>query len=267
MEYQLQNNFFKEGLFTKHTGSTIGGFFELVAIEAIKAQQKIKLPEYPIQNIIRVSKICDMDEIRPTLSENITKMFDDKMKKMEIEDELVSKKIETKETQNINIIFKKLSKNAQNSFKKKFIYSENPIIKIKEDYINSFDTLILCDDDNKICQINYEFISECPNAEVYDLAYLYGPSNAKIFIGFQMKSYKDYEKNNRVFNLGKNKVIDNSKQLLLNAEYLLGVQIIEWHFIIVGLYFDEENSKKFGDIKTYSENLIQFCQKINYANH
>ena len=286
-EYQLQNTFFKEGLFKKHTGSTIGGFFELVAIEAIKAQQKIKLPDYPIQNIIRVSKICDMDEIRPTLSENIIKMYDDKIQKMEIENDPVSKKAETNETQNMGEIFITLSENSKNLFKQKFIYSENPIIKIKEDYSKSFDKLILRDDDNKVLYYNNYFLTskdkittrfiknknyelkeqnilikqEKENAEVYDLAYLYGPSNAKIFIGFQMKSYRDYQKNNRIFNIDKNKVIDKSKQLLLNAEYLLGVQITEWHFIIVGLYFGEENSKKFGDIKTYSENLIQFCEK------
>ena len=103
---------------------------------------------------------------------------------------------------------------------------------------------------------------ERENAKIYDLAYLYGPSKSKIFIGFQMKSYRDYIKR-RSFKLNKKEIIKKSKQLLLNSEFLLGVEIIEWHYVVIGLYFNEQNSKKY-EVPNYSENLLNFCQNNNF---
>ncbi len=279
-ETELQSKFFKEGLFKKYTDSTIGGFFELVSINAVKSGI-LKLPEYPIQNILQVSIICDMNEIKPTLIENISKIFDEKIEEFE----MFPKK--NNEDQNTNILFTNLSQSIQNSFKNKFIYSENSIIKIKNDYIKSFDSLVICDDENKVLYSsknsntinksttihiknknhnikdqNILIKQERENAKIYDLAYLYGPSKSKIFIGFQMKSYRDYI-NRGSFKLNKKEIINKSKQLLLNSEFLLGVEIIEWHYFVVGLYFNEQDSKNF-EIPNYSENLINFCKINNF---
>ena len=76
-----------------------------------------------------------------------------------------------------------------------------------------------------------------------------------------MKAYND--NNNLSININKNNIIDNSKFLLLNSKYFLNVNIKEWHFYIVGLYFNEKNKAQPNQIKTYSNNLIKYCKKNN----
>jgi hypothetical protein len=103
---------------------------------------------------------------------------------------------------------------------------------------------------------------EKENAEVYDLCYLCGPNKNKIFIGFQMKSYRDLENTNyKNYKLDKENVIKKSRQLLVNSKYLLDIEITEWHYFVVGIYFNENDKKKFSLKHSYSENLINFCKK------
>ena len=84
-----------------------------------------------------------------------------------------------------------------------------------------------------------------------------GKVKKKIFIGFQIKSYKDYEENNkRTFSFNKKNVINKLRQLLLNSKYLLDINIIECHFIVIGIYFNEKELNLFEAHRTYSEELI-----------
>ena len=76
---KVQKIFFKKGIFTRHTGSAFGGFFELVAIDAFK-NKKFILPNEPVQNILNVPKICNKNEIRTTLYQKIEGMFGKKKK-------------------------------------------------------------------------------------------------------------------------------------------------------------------------------------------
>ena len=94
------------------------------------------------------------------------------------------------------------------------------------------------------------------NAATYDLAYIYGKSEEKIFVGFQMKSYRDYDDRTRTFSFSRENIIEKSKLLLFNSKYHFGVNIIELNYIIVGLYFSDDKSEK--EIN-YSNDLIRFC--------
>lgn len=117
---------------------------------------------------------------------------------------------------------------------------------------------------------NYHFLKDknilitqyYENAAAFDLGYLYGESNKKIFIGFQMKSYKDYFEHNRTFSLSKEKILKKSVLLLFNSKFFLDVDIIELNYVIVGLYFKDEINLKDG--VTYSEDLIKFCEKNKF---
>ena len=98
------------------------------------------------------------------------------------------------------------------------------------------------------------------NGAVYDLVYLFGEPDKKIFLGFQMKSYRDYL-TKRNFPLVRKDIIEHSKLLLFNSNYLLNVNIIEMHYIIIGLYFQDET--KFEQY-SYSKNLITFCKNNKF---
>ena len=77
-----------------------------------------------------------------------------------------------------------------------------------------------------------------------------------------MKSYKDIErKGYRNYKLNKEKVIEKSKQLILNSKYLLNVEITEWHYFVVCIFFDESSMKKYSLKTSYSEDLIHYCKE------
>ena len=139
-----QKNFFIKGIFTSYTCSTVGGFFELVSIDAIK-NKKITLPNGPIQNNLQVSKICNMNEIKPTLYQKIEGMFHKKKEIMEIE-----KKEEYKKDNIENEakgIFGMLTDEEKQNFIKEFIYNENTFLSLTNDYINTFSNFALYVDD------------------------------------------------------------------------------------------------------------------------
>ena len=100
------------------------------------------------------------------------------------------------------------------------------------------------------------------NAPIYDLGYLYGPSQKKKFIGFQMKSLKD-KINSKFGKINKNYIIKNSTQLLFTSKILFNVNIIEWYYIVVGILFDNNNENKrdiFSEEREYSEKLKKHCE-------
>ena len=314
VEMEEQKKFFNDGLYKKHTGSTIGGFFELVTIQSIK-ENNLKLPGVDNHHELRVARICDMSEIKPTLSEYIknvisdNKIVNDKNDKNDKNDNKM--KIDNNDIRDYNknnSLFDSLDRKVKIDYQNLFIFKENSISEIIKEYIENYNCLKIMvneklafasnysnlfkietqgkqsKEDNKnnsdkqditinIINNNYDIkeknilvTQKFENAAVYDLAYLYGASQEKIFIGFQIKSYKDYkyyEKNKRTFSFNKKNVIDRSKQLLLNSKYLLGINIVEWHFIIIGIYFNEKELKLFEEHRTYSESLIKYCEDNN----
>ena len=187
----------------------------------------------------------------------------------------------------IDLSNEKILQCLSEDFINNYIYSENKLLNISNDYIKNYPNLeISVDKELKYSQYNdiinksdikkiniknhdYSYkdqtiliTQEKENAEIYDLGYLYGPNNNKTFIGFQMKSYRDLE-NMKYSNykLSKEKVLNKSKQLLINSKYLLNIEIINWHFFVVGIFFNENDIKKFSLKNSYSENLIKFCKE------
>ena len=311
IEMEEQNKFFTNGLFKSHTGSTIGGFFELVAIKAIK-DKALKLPGIDNHYELRVARICDMNHIKPKISEYIKNSI--------VVNQIAENKITTNnqdmdiDNNNIfdynkcNTIFESLNEKEKKEYKNIFIFQEDRISEIIQQYIESYNNLKIQDENGILFMSDYSrlFKTETKekkliknkenmktdmikkditidiinknyrikeniilvtqtveNAAVYDLAYLYGQSQEKIFLGFQMKSYRDYIENQRTFSIKRDNIINKSKQLLLNSKYLLDINIVEWHYIIVGLYFDDNKGLLFEDNRTYSENLINYCQNNN----
>lgn len=116
---------------------------------------------------------------------------------------------------------------------------------------------------------NYHFLNDknilitqyYENAAAFDLAYLYGQKDKKIFIGFQVKSYRDYCEN-RSFPISREKILEQMKVFLFNSKNLLNVDVIQINYIVIGLYF--KNEKNLKDNMTYSEDLINYCKKNRF---
>ena len=230
-----------------------------------------------------------MDEIRPTLYKYIESAFNKENENRKIEDEnkMEIENSEIKEDK-LDLSNEKILKCLSEDFINNYIYSENKLLNISNDYCKNFPNLeIFVDKELKYSQYNdivnksdikkiniknpdYSYkdqtiliTQEKENAEIYDLAYLYGPNNNKTFIGFQMKSYRDLEnmKYYNTYKLSKEKVLNKSKQLLINSKYLLNIEITDWNYFVVGIFFDENDIKKFSLKNSYSENLIKFCNE------
>jgi len=212
--------------------------------------------------------------------------------------------INNKDFNKTNSIYDSLDRKTKEEYQNLFIFKEESISQICEDYIQSYNRVKIIENEtvvfnsnsnlftienneknikedkevNKKQDITINIINKnheikekallvtqtIETAPVYDLAYLYGKSQEKIFIGFQIKSYKDYEENKkRSFSFNKDNVINKSRQLLLNSKYLLGINITEWHFIVIGIYFNEKELNLFEGQRSYSEDLIKYCQDNN----
>ena len=118
--------------------------------------------------------------------------------------------------------------------------------------------------------VNYHFLKDknilitqyYENNASFDLGYLYGESDKKVFLGFQMKSYKDYFDNNRTFPISRETILKQSQLLFFNSKLLLELFIVQLNYVIVGLYFKNETNLK--ENISYSEDLIQFCKKNKF---
>ena len=118
--------------------------------------------------------------------------------------------------------------------------------------------------------VNYHFLKDknilitqyYENDTSFDLGYLYGESDKKVFLGFQMKSYKDYFDNNRTFPISRGNILKQLQLLLFNSKLLLDIDIVQLNYVIVGLYFKKETNLK--DNISYFEDLIQFCEKNKF---
>lgn len=309
-EMALESNdlFFDNGIYKEHSGSTIGGYFELVAIEKIKKNILI-LPNNHYEYIINVDKINEMNKIKLNINHLIKNKIELSKEMKEIKQKENSNILENNE--NINIeknITEKNIKIQENldftihpsfeqskliNFEADYLVQKSTINEIKNAFIKDNNFRIYDDSGNlflssrlfetpkdKIKKVltkslddinnNYHLLKDknilitqfYENAEAFDLGYLFGESDKKVFIGFHMKSYKDYCENKRTFKISREKIIKQSQMLIFNSKVHLDVDIIQLNYIIVGLYFKDEKNLK--ENVTYSEDLIKFCEKNKF---
>lgn len=312
-ELTLQNQkaFFEKEDYQIHTGATIGGFFEISAIEGLKSSF---LPYFDSKTtaFIRVARINEMCQYTPILRDeikNIMKNQNDNNKI--IINQLKYQKLGSFDTKSI---FHKLDSTQKMIFEKylqkdqfidglydNFINKYRPFIKNKNNEILAYTeydtnlnktrifkttnkkiknqkdeednkTIIIIDNDNnnlyKYKDCNIFITQSIENAPVFDMAYLFGSSQSKTFVGFQMKAYKDRD-NDLSVNISRESIIEKSSQLLLTSNFFLDINITEFHYIIVGLYFENDNNDNNIDknqnnpFKKYSQSLIKHCKENN----
>ena len=289
---RVNDIFFTNLLYKNHTGSTIGGFLELITIDKIK-NKVISLPNGNIDYFICVDRINEMKEIKPKMNE----LLSNKLKLLELDNDKINNPQSSEDINNIKIkdlfissIPLAFRKSELIKFEEKYLLEESKINQIKMNYLNK-NNIQIRDNEGNLLLTNKLFSTQIKNNNInlpgnikdyekyhalknknilitqfyentaaYDLAYLFGNSEKKIFVGFQMKSYRDYDEHVRTFNISKKDIIEHSELLLINSAFIFGVNIVEIHYIIVGLYFQDE---KEGEI-TYSNDLIKFCNENKF---
>ena len=115
---------------------------------------------------------------------------------------------------------------------------EKEIIEYKDDFINSG---IL---------INHKNL----NGKIIDLTLLIGPSDKKIFIGFQMEYHEKGTLLKNPKELEKINIKENLKPILLNCLKEFNIKIIEWHYIFCMYYNPKEKY-------SYNTSLENICNQ------
>mgnify|MGYP007056225468 FL=1 len=72
------------------------------------------------------------------------------------------------------------------------------------------------------------------NGRCIDMAMIWtNMENKNIFIGFQMKCFREYTKGGNASNISKMLIKCNYLDILMNSEELLGIKIDEWHYVMI----------------------------------
>ena len=156
------------------------------------------------------------------------------------------KKNNKKLEENIKTNIQQQKENIKNKGKKKNINKlkelkkeeeKKEIIEYKDDFINSG---ILINQKNL-------------NGKTLDLAILIGPSDKKIFIGFQMKYYEKGTHLKDPKELEKINLKENLKPILYNCLTLFNIKIVKWHYIFCMYYNPKEKY-------SYNTSLENICK-------
>ena len=83
------------------------------------------------------------------------------------------------------------------------------------------------------------------NGKCIDMAMIWNDNDKNIFIGFQMKCFKEKTKGGNFSNISKMLIKNYYLDILHNSNNLLGIEINQWHYIMVLYYNHKEiNNKK-----------------------
>ena len=294
MVLDLNDLFFDNNIYQKHTGATIGGFFELVTIDKIK-KKLIKLPNDNYNYIINVDRINEMKQIKLTINELLNNEI--QIIKTNEGNNIKNSYLKIGEEMNKETLFENenllpYQQSEIINFENNYLFKTSKIEDLKNEYRIENNVRILDKDNNLIYTTKlfetkqkikkyqlgtddnsynkYHYLKDknilitqfYENAASYDLAYLFGKPDAKIFLGFQMKSYRDYFQNNRSFNISRENIIKNSKLMLFTSKILFDVDIAQLHYIIIGLYF--KNDFNLEEQIKYSNELMKFCKNNKF---
>ena len=288
--------FFQNGDWLKEEANSNikGHFFEKSVINRIK-EKKITF-EQNYDMVIKLNEICSMDfEIKDKLKEalkNIISFDEHNINENDItnleeeEDEIkddIPKLNQGKKNKNdsnkISSIIEKRLDMTKNIIDENYNIVENDLKKFLSDktykdnlldindfkhYINSFEKI----DNKKRERIKgYENNSilieqEKINGRCIDMAMIWKTNeNKNIFIGFQMKCFREDTKGGNASKISKMLIKCNYIDILMNSEELLGITIDEWHYIMILFYYHKSN-----EINEICRYLVNKCitNRIKY---
>lgn len=238
--------FYQNGYFEKHTGYTIGDYFEQLSIKAL-VEKKLNFENINMEEtyLFNVKEISNMKEFHLDFLDNSMKLV--------LEKTLQDYKVKKEDLKNKNIFA-----NEFGEFKdiKDYIYYKNNNIDFyKAKYIREMKTDYIIKGNKQFGDLNVFIKQINENGKKIDFAFLTGKKDNKEIYLFQMKSYDDEKTHSVNFNETKSSIKENIKEMLINSEYLLGMTIKSWHYIVVISLQLINNTQK------YSKKLEKKCQE------
>lgn len=239
---QEVSNFFQKNKDKKHTGHTVGDYFELLSSKAL-FELKLKLPNYQkdkielcVDEIVKMRKI--VNDLKNILSSNLVM-------------ETILKKYEVSKNELIKEFGNNDNTSLFNELRKLIFIDDGDIITYKRKYINSLKNNYTIDGTDKYADLNIYIKQKTQIGKTIDYCYLTGEKDKKKLFTFQMKAYN--EKTSTDFNETKKSIKNKLKEMLINCKFLLGVTIVDWHYIVVILVH------KIKDTFKYSTSLVKKC--------
>lgn len=243
--------FYQYKLNEKHSGSANSNFFELFSGKSIK-EGILKLPCSLNAISIEVDEIVKMKQFINSKTDIITKIGIDS----NLKEYIVQKKIyENKSEENKEFGEKDLLL----SLKEYIDYDVTDIEFHKWNYLNNLKNNYTIKGDENLGNMSIFIHQKNQRGQALDFAYVYGDKNNKTFIGFQMKAYDKSSSHDISFNETRESLKKTLESMLINIEYLMGMKIKSWHYVIIILY---EKQKPVG--KQYYDKLIDICKRNGF---
>ena len=171
------------------------------------------------------------------------------------EQSLSQENIENKEVSEGNEIEDEFTiRKVLNNFKKLIYFNYENIDSYKFKYIQSINKPYKINGNLKLADYNIFLNQKKQTGKKLDFCYLYGDKNNKTFIGFQMKDYDEESSHGIDFNETKESLKDSLKPILVNIQYLMGMTIKSWHYILIISY-----NKTKPEGKKYYKSLVEKC--------
>ena len=166
---------------------------------------------------------------------------------------------------------------SQNKYSNTIVYSEQnsnllDIFYFKEN-INNYKSF-----DNKQRVLNNIYKNKSilieqdkTNGACIDMALIWNKDNKNIFIGFQMKCFREETRGGNAAKISKLSIKNAYLDILKNSNDLLGIDIQEWHYIMV-IYYNPNNKNHNSGICSYlvkkclinGIKFIFYCPEDNY---
>ena len=141
-----------------------------------------------------------------------------------------------------------------NKFSNEIYFNYENIDSYKLKYIQSINKPYIIKGNQTLGDLNIFLNQKNQNGKKLDFCYLYGDKNNKTFIGFQIKNYDEEASHGTNFRETKESLKDSLKPILVNIEYLMGMVIKNWHYVLIISY---NKRKPLG--KRYFKNLVEKC--------
>ena len=238
------SDFYKYKLNEEHSGYTNSDFFELFSGSSLK-KGVLELPQFEGNICLKVDEIIKMTSFsKDGLNDIIENDIYSNLVKYEIKKE--KNENNNKQLEDLNLISKLkdyINYNSQNIEYYKLQYLNN--IKIDYNILgnkNIGDMSIFINQKNK-------------RGKLLDLAYVYGKKEEKVFIGFQMKAYDEESSYSSKFNPTKDSIKKALQPMIINIKYLMDMNIISWHYIVIIFY-----NKNKPEGKQYFKEIVNTCK-------
>ena len=238
------SDFYKYKLNEEHSGYTNSDFFELFSGSSLK-KGVLELPQFEGNICLKVDEIIKMTSFS---KDGLNDIIEN-----DIYSNLVEYKIKKEKNENNNKQLEDL--NLISKLKDYINYNSQNIEYYKLQYLNNIKTDYNILGNKNIGDMSIFINQKNQRGKLLDLAYVYGKKEEKVFIGFQMKAYDEESSHSSKFNPTKDSIKKALQPMIINIKYLMDMNIISWHYIVIIFY-----NKNKPEGKQYFKEIVNTCK-------